>query len=273
MLRVFIGWDHRQPVLVSTLAYSIYKYASVPVSVTPIIIQHVNKLSGFKRMGLTPFTYSRFLVPYLCNYEGWGLFLDADILVKHDIKELFDYADDKYSVMVSKNEHKFEWASVMLFNNAKCKILTPEFVDDENERIVDGLTNKGLHQIRWAKEEEVGDLPREWNHLVGYDKPRDDAKLIHYTQASPANVEALRCEYLKDWRQHFNEMNSTASWTELMGNSIHAKEVEGIRVPKFMEGQDLKDFIAYKKQEMLKGSADILPKGGDECSTTKKSNE
>lgn len=193
-------------------------------------------------MGLTPFTFSRFLVPYLCDYEGWALFLDADILLRADIASLFALAKEEYAIMVSKNEHRFEWASVMLFNNAKCRVLTPEYVGDEN--------TKGLHQINFVKDEEIGDLPREWNHLVGYDNPRDDAKLVHFTQASPANEEALRCEYSKEWRQYHQEMNSTASWFELMGNSIHAKEVDGIRVPKFMEGKDLTDFINYKKAKM-----------------------
>lgn len=256
MLRVFIGWDHRQPILVSTLAYSIYKYSTEPVAVTPLDIRQIHKKCGFKRMGLTPFTFSRFLVPYLCNYEGWALFLDADILLRADIASLFALAREEYAVMVSKNEeHRFEWASVILFNNAKCKMLTPEHVGDEN--------TKGLHQINFVKEEEIGDLPREWNHLVGYDKPRDDAKLVHYTQASPANFEALRCEYSKEWRAHHQEMNSTASWDELMGNSIHAKEVDGIRVPKFVEGDDLVSLVKYKKarikEEMEKTTLIDLP--------------
>ena len=66
-----------------------------------------------KRMGLTPFTYSRFLVPQLCNYEGWALFLDLDMLVQGDIAELFDLADESQAVMVVKSNARFEWASVM----------------------------------------------------------------------------------------------------------------------------------------------------------------
>lgn len=219
-LQIFIGIDPRQPVSVSVLINSIYRHASIPVSITPIVLSQV----PLERRGLTEFTYSRFLTPYLSNYEGWSLFLDADILVKGDIAELFALANDKYTVMVSKNEHKFEWASVMLFNNAKCGILTPEYIENA----------KGLHSIEWANDDEIGDLPREWNHLVGYDEPKE-AKLIHYTQGTPYSEETDTCEYAVDWKNEWELMNSAESWQTIMGTSIHAVNCNGLRMlPKFL---------------------------------------
>lgn len=223
----------------NTLSHSINLHASAPVSITALNLDQLHKLCGFNRFGLTPFTFTRFLVPYLCNYEGWALFLDADILLRADIKSLFDMARDEYAIMVSKNEHRFEWASVMLFNNDKCRVLTPEYVNDPKVG--------GLHTIEWVKEEEIGDLPREWNHLVGYDKPRDDAKLVHFTQASPANIEGSMCEYADEWKKYAKHMNSTASWFELMGNSRHAKEVNGVRVPLYLEGDMLLSYLDFHK--------------------------
>ena len=164
-LRIFIGYDPRQPVSFNVLAQSIMVRATKPIAITPLIIQTL----PIQRVGLTPFTFTRFLVPYLCDYKGWGLFLDADIILRDDISQLFALRDEKYTVMVSKNEHRFEWASVMLFNNAKCQILTPDYIEKADR----------LHQIAWEDETKIGDLPREWNHLVGYDKERTDAKLVH----------------------------------------------------------------------------------------------
>jgi lipopolysaccharide biosynthesis glycosyltransferase len=115
MLKVFIGYDHRQPISYNVLQHSVFRNSSKPVSITALKIDQL----PIGRTGLTPFTFSRFLVPYLCDYKGWALFLDSDILVKGDIAELFNLSDDKYTVMVSKNEKRFEWASVMLFNNEK----------------------------------------------------------------------------------------------------------------------------------------------------------
>lgn len=221
MLQVFIGADPRQPVSLAVLAQSVYRLSSEPVAITPLVIEQL----PIKRVGLTPFTFSRFLVPYLCNYEGWGLFLDADILLTDDIAKLFALKDDKYSVMVSKDEsHRFEWASVMLFNCAKCKILTPEYIE----------TASGLHTISWVAEAEIGDLPREFNHLVGYqDTPAVMPKLIHYTQGMPAYPLTQDSPYAMEWAREHQYMNSIRPWEELMGNSIHAMDLDGKRVPKY----------------------------------------
>lgn len=218
VLRVFIGYDPRQPIALNVLAQSIYRQSSKPVAIIPLVLEQL----PIKRQGLTPFTYSRFLAPYLCNYEGWSLFLDADILLKDDIAKLFALKDEKFAIMVSKNRIKFEWASVMLFNNAKCKMLTPEFIEKEPK----------LHDISWADPNEVGSLPSNWNHLVGYDNPRDDAKLIHYTQGIPAFQETRDCEYAQEWFAEHKHMNFVTNWLELMGNSVHAATLaDGTRVP------------------------------------------
>jgi len=163
-------------------------------------------------------------VPWLCDYKGWALFLDIDIALKDDISKLFSFANDKYAVMVSKNKIRYEWASVMLFNCAKCTQLTPEFVEEFTR----------LHTIEWAKEEEVGDLPREWNHLVGYDKPREDAKLIHYTQGIPAWKETQDSEYAAFWEHEHKAANGAREWKDLMGNSKHAlPDKDGNLVPRY----------------------------------------
>ena len=220
MLRVFIGFDHRQPVSYNVLQQSIFTRSSKPVSITPLVITQM----PLKRVGLTPFTFSRFMVPWLCDYKGWALFLDIDMLLLDDISKLFDCADDKYAVMVSKNEKRFEWASAMLFNCAKCEILTPAYIE----------TADNLHGIAWAKEEEIGAFPPEWNHLVGYDEPRDDAKLVHYTQGVPCFQETIESEYAKEWHYEHKVMNHARPWAELMGNSVHAAEIDGKRVPRFV---------------------------------------
>jgi hypothetical protein len=235
-LKVFIGYDHRQPVSYNVLQHSIFSHASKPVSITALVYSQLpltrdeywrdgNRYDA-RKIGLTPFTFTRFLVPYLCSFKGWALFLDIDMLVKDDIAKLFELADSKYTVMVSKNEKRFEWASMMLFNCEKCTILTPDYVDKAN----------GLHQIRWCDESEVGDLPREWNHLVGYDDERKDAKLIHFTQGVPCFQETIECEYSTDWHNQHRLGNASLPWKELMGSSVHAIIKDGVLMPKFKAG-------------------------------------
>ncbi len=222
MYKVFIGYDERQPVSFNVLQQSIIAQASEPVAIIPLRISQL----PIKRTGLTPFTFSRFLVPHLCNYEGWGLFLDVDIVLNGDICELFKLADESKAIMVSKNVHRFEWASVMLFNcgHEANKVLSPAYIENAD----------GMHAINWTDEGNIGDLPRVWNHLVGYDDPKD-ANLIHYTQGVPAYPETVSCEYSDLWHKWHRVTNYTQPWDALMGPSVHAAQLpNGKRLPRFL---------------------------------------
>jgi hypothetical protein len=209
-LRVFIGYDERQPLAFTVLSHSIARHSSVPVSITPLILPQL----PIKRRGLTSFTYSRFLVPFLCGYRGVGLFLDADMVVTSDIKNLFGQSISQMAVHVMQEQPKFEWASAMLFNNYICKNLTPEFVDDESNKLFD---------FEWARG-RVGTLPPEWNHCVGYTKPKE-AKLYHYTQGLPCLIEPAGLSEDQHWHAEFDAAIHTVPWSELMGNSVHAEPV------------------------------------------------
>lgn len=235
ILRIFIGYDNRQAVSYNVLQSSIIEKSSKPVSITPL---HISQLS-LKRQGLTPFTWSRFLVPYLCDYHRPALFLDADIVLSGDISQLFDFASDN-AVYVRKGGHKFEWASVMLFNcgHEDNKRLTPEYIE---------TTQDPLHQISWT--ESIGELPAEWNHLVGYDKP-SAAKLIHYTQGIPAFPETNTCEHADLWLKEKDAMNHSITWAGLMANSVHAININNRPVPRYLFDVDANKPTAGNEEKL-----------------------
>ena len=206
MIRVFIGVDERAPLAYTVLQSSIVRRSSVPVQITPLILKQLPLL----RTGLTQFTYSRYLVPYLCNYEGWGIFIDADMLCLTDINDVLEQAKSNGdAVSVVKNEKRFEWPSLMVFNNEKCKTLTPEYIETGKPQTME-----------WA--DSVGGLSGEYNHLVGYDEPNQNAKIIHYTQGVPCWYETEDCEFASEWKEEKESALKTCTWTDLMGNSIHA---------------------------------------------------
>jgi hypothetical protein len=211
MIRVFIGYDPREAVAYSVLAHSIQARASEPVSIAPLMLSQLKAILTRERHPLqsTDFSVSRFLTPYLSDYAGWSVFMDCDMLVLKDIAELWRLRDDRYAVMVVKHDHvpkesvkflgepqsKYEkknWSSVMLFNNARCRALTPDHVNRAS-----GLE---LHQFKWLESDDlIGALPDAWNHLVGYDPPRADASLVHYTLGGPYFPEYKDCEYAAAW--------------------------------------------------------------------------
>lgn len=207
-VRVFIGIDPRQPLGYNVLQYSLHRHSSRRVIVEPLMLHKL----PIKRRGLTEFTYSRYLVPWLCGYEGSAIFMDADIVVTGDIGELIDQADTKYAVQVNTQQPKFEWASVMLFNNANCKALTPEWINSPESK------PQGLE---WG---DIGSFSPEWNYCVGYAEPTP-AKLYHYTQGLPCWYETRGQDEDVHWLTAFKEMQHTVSWKELMGTSVHARPV------------------------------------------------
>lgn len=216
MIRVFIGYDPRQPVAFQVAAHSVMTRASKPVAVTALKLSQL----PITRRGLTDFTYSRFLVPWLCDYEGQAVFMDSDVLCLGDVCELIAHAyleqvkNGHASVWVSKNALRFEWASVMVFDNERCQKLKPEYINDESSP---------LFPFEWT--ERVGEFPGNWNRLVGYDAFDPKAKLVHFTQGIPCWPETRDCDYSGAWWQEFKTTRASVSFEELMGNSVHAKPV------------------------------------------------
>ncbi len=199
----------------NVLCQSIFARSSKPVTISPLVLNTL----PISRKGLTEFTYSRFLVPWLCDYEGPAIFMDSDILVLGDIAELFEYYDETKAVSVVKMEKRFEWSSVTLFNcgHPANKILTPEYINDAEKC-------KTPHLIDWCEEDDIGELPATWNHCVFYDDP-GPAFLVHYTAGIPLFPETRGCEYSDEWMDEAQKANSAVSWQELMGNSVHVGRV------------------------------------------------
>lgn len=219
LVRVFIGYDPREAVAYSTLAHSILERATLPVSITPISLNTLGGIFDRPRNDLqsTDFSFSRFLTPYLSGYAGWSIFMDCDMLVLDDIAHLWALRDERFAVQVVKHDHvpaetqkflgmpqtryaKKNWSSVMLMNNARCTALTPEYVNTAS-----GLE---LHQFHWlASDDEIGEIPARWNHLVGYDAPNPDVSLVHYTIGGPYFDEWVDCEHADAWFAQRDRMN------------------------------------------------------------------
>ncbi len=209
ILQIFIGVDVRQPLAATVLQASIYRHASQPVAITWLLQDQL----PVKRRGLTDFTFTRYLPPWLCGFEDWSLFLDADMIVLDDIVKLFDLADPEYAVQVVKCKKRFEWPSLMLFNNMKCLKLTPDYIEHSEPQ-----------QMDWGP---VGALPPEWNFCVGYDAPLYEPKVLHYTMGLPVFDEVKKLGYVEPWQNELRAATSTVPWKDLMGTSVHAEVLNG----------------------------------------------
>ena len=215
MINVFIGFDEGEKVSYHILSESIRRQSSVPVSITPLCLSNIPE---FKRElqpnQSTEFAFSRFLVPYLSDYKGWSLFLDSDMMFRDDIKNLWDMIDKDKSIMCCKHDYvpkqnvkfrgaknepfpKKNWSSFMLMNNERCKMLTKEFVET--------ATGLELQQFKWTHEENIGELPLEWNWLVSEYDYNKNAKNVHWTLGGPYFKDYAKSDYADEWFRLYNE--------------------------------------------------------------------
>lgn len=170
----------------------------------------------------TEFSFTRFLVPFLCNYKGWAVFCDGDFLWVRDPSALERFCDPTMSVLCVQHDIKPEqlsskkmdgkpqlwyerknWSSLMLINceHPNTKTLTPD--------VVNTATASYLHRLEWAKD-DIGYLPTEFNFLVGYYEPRPNVHAYHYTDGVPLYPGYENCEYSDLWfAEHERQLNTT----------------------------------------------------------------
>ena len=99
-MKVFVGYDTREDI-----AYQVCKHSIVSkqpkADVRALNQQELRDTGWYNRpldkLASTEFTFTRFLIPELSNFNGWALFMDCDMILTTDIKELFDQVDDQYS--------------------------------------------------------------------------------------------------------------------------------------------------------------------------------
>lgn len=219
MLTVYIGYDPKESIAFHTLSHSILRRATGPVSVAPLAQAQLRGLYTRPRgpTESTEFSLTRFLVPALSSFEGWSVFMDCDMLCRTDLAEIereMARQPDKAVLVcqhdyVPKTERKFlghvqtryprkNWSSFMVFNNARCKALSLDYVNS-----APGLD---LHGFKWIDDAAIGALPLEWNWLVGEYPHNPDAKIAHFTLGGPYFAEYRDCDYSDEWRAEFEAM-------------------------------------------------------------------
>ena len=207
---IFVGYDPREAVAYHVCANSIIRHASCPVAIIPLALNLFKDYPETHTDGSNQFIYSRFLVPHLMDYTGHAIFIDGDMIVRSDIAELWQWRHKRYDVQVvkhnyetcmtekylgSKNENypRKNWSSVIIWNceSTANKRLTPEFVQRS--------TGAELHRFTWIRDEQIGDLPAEWNWLPDEYGPNCNADLLHYTLGAPCFHDFATTPMADDW--------------------------------------------------------------------------
>lgn len=224
MIHVYIGYDEREEAGTHVFVSSVFEHTTTPVMICPL---HLEMFKSFydagHRDGTNAFIYTRFLVPFLQGFTGWAVFADgADMLLRADLSELWALRDFYKPVQVVKHDYKTKHprkyvgtkmeamnldyprknqSSVMLINcsHFAWRQMTPENVTK--------MRGPELHRFSWLKDDQIGDLPIEWNWLADEYGPNPDAKLLHWTAGTPAFPHYANAPHADDFRRQLARVN------------------------------------------------------------------
>lgn len=234
-LKVFVGYDGREKVAYEVLKHSIEKNTTADVKVIPLYHKELRKQGYFKRPWVTEaltgnhqdlmdgrpfsteFSHSRFLVPELMKFKGWALFMDCDMIVRCDIKELFDLFDDKFAVMCVKHRQEVKkstkmdgspqqayyrknWSSFVAWNcgHPANKQITKD--------VVNTATGSYLHGFTWLQDHQIGSLPDYYNWIEGCSRGMEHPRIIHYTEGGPWFHGKKEIMYAQQWDELYHSM-------------------------------------------------------------------
>ena len=218
IIPIYVGFDPREAAAYHVFCQSIIDKASQPVAFIPLHKPLLNNFDG-QRDGTNAFIFSRYLVPYLNGFNGYALFFDGDMVVNRDVAELWnmrhnilgqacavvkhDYVTKhprKYIGTNIENENvdypRKNWSSVILWDcgHFANRRLTPDYVGNARADFI--------HRFEWLTDVQIGDLPTDWNHLVG-ENPPGPASLRHYTLGVPG-INHYRDDHGSwDWHRSF----------------------------------------------------------------------
>ena len=210
MIPIFTGWDQREMAGWSAFANSVVERSSGLVQLIPLCMDA-------QKDGSNAFTYSRFLVPEFMVWAGWAIFLDGvDMICMEDIYELWKLRDPRYAVQVVKHDYhtkharkyvgtemeapnedypRKNWSSVILWNcTHKAHFDARAALREEGGAF--------LHRFSWLRDEEIGELPVEWNWLADEYGANTNAKIVHFTAGIPGIKHYARSPHAQAWFMH-----------------------------------------------------------------------
>jgi lipopolysaccharide biosynthesis glycosyltransferase len=234
-LKIFVGWDDAEKSAYEVLKYSIEKNTHSDVKVIPLYHKELRRQGFFHRPWeteartgnrrdfidgknfSTEFSHSRFLVPELMKFKGWALFMDCDMLMRCDVKEIFELCDERFAVMCVKHRQEVKksvkmdgspqqpyyrknWSSFVLWNcgHEANKQITKE--------LVNSTTGGWLHSFAWLEDHQIGTLPDYYNWIEGTSRSIEYPRVIHYSEGGPWHDGYQDVMYADQWEENYSAL-------------------------------------------------------------------
>ena len=179
-IRVFVGTDISQMIGAKVLQYSLQTHTAM--TATFDLMQDVNPTAPKDKANWakTEFSFRRFAIPAHAGYQGRGVYLDADMQVFQDFRELWEAPFEGATVLSAPSNTPKRTAqfAVMLLDCARLKW--------DVDEIVAGL-DAGLYDYKQLvadlclvpDEQKQQSISSNWNSMEEFEAGR--TRLLHYT--------------------------------------------------------------------------------------------
>lgn len=216
-VKLFYGFDPREAIGAHVFLQSVVSKCSLPVEAVALTPQ-LGKELGIESEGTNSFGKIRFAIPALCDFRGFAIYLDgSDMLCRGDLAELWEMRTGWDALQVvkhdyhTKNPRKYigteleadnrdyprkNQSSAMIFN---CN----HYLNKHGLGLKSLQENQAayFHRFSWLPEDRIGELPAEWNHLVGEQAFNPQAKIAHFTLGQPGFSHYSDSEYSDEWKR------------------------------------------------------------------------
>ncbi len=213
-MKIFIGYEEKYPVSYEVCKASITRFTDEH-DIQPLDKKKLQESKDYWRPfqgESTDFAFTRFLVPYLCDYKDYALFCDGDFMWRCNPAEILEYSSPSVSVvkhpeLITRESIKMDgkvnrpypfkyWSSLMLFNNENCKKLDPWQVSK--------APAGWLHGFSWT--DSVGNIPATFNNMINY-YTIFNPKAVHFTDGGPWLEGYEEQPYADEWRAILANLN------------------------------------------------------------------
>jgi len=207
MIRLFCGFDPREAIGFHVFVQSVIENTKSKIAIIP--------LYGEQEDGTNAFTYARFRIPEICGWSGFAIFADAsDMLAVGDVGALWDMRDQRKAVQVVKHDYQTRhprkyvgteleaenkdyprknWSSLILWNCG-------HKAHFEHRDLLRGHDGSILHRFSWLDDEQIGEIPKDWNWLADEYGPNEQAKILHWTCGIPGFYQYKDAAHSQEWR-------------------------------------------------------------------------
>lgn len=188
-IKIFVGCDPNNCDLeqMMVLDYSIHKHSSQPVEIIWMQLNHDPQSPWYtnqeQQQGwhtekwATPFSGFRWSIPELCDFKGRAIYMDADVLVRCDIVELWNHPLTEEAIVIAKGNKSSARLCTCVWDCEKAK----KYLYPLKKLQSDPDSHKNMMQLLKNKPYLVQPYLDSYNCIDGEGLDIKQIKILHYS--------------------------------------------------------------------------------------------